>query len=438
MIKFQRKSISFFLAALVFVLSVFQSTAIAAEDSLNIKGESAILIDADTGRILYQKNPDTSLPPASMTKMMTEYLVLEAIKEGRLKWDEKTGISEYVYKISQDRSLSNVPLRRDVEYTVKELYESMAIYSANGSTIAITEILAGSETNFVKMMNQKGSELGLKDYKFVNSTGLNNIDLQGMHPEGTAPDEENMMSARDTALLGYRLIKDFPEVLDTSKIPEKYFQEDTSDEIKMQNWNWMIPGTMYGVYDYPGVDGIKTGSTDLGGYSFTATAKKGDIRLISVVMRTNSYAERFGETKKLLDYGFSNFTKKELYPAGYKIEGQSLVPVVKGKEKVAEVALQKPVTMLVKKGEEDLFQPSYQFDSALLKNGALVAPLSQDQVVGSLILNYKGTEDMGYLTEDLKTTSQVPVVTTTEVKKANWFVLFFRAIGEFFSGLLKK
>ena len=118
-------------------------------------------------------------------------------------------------------SLSNVPLENGGSYTVKELYEAMAIYSANGATIALAEAIAGKEVNFVKMMNDKSKELGLKNYKFVNSTGLTNKDLKGHHPEGTTPDEENKMSARMCAILAQRLIKDYPESIRYSKNPEK-------------------------------------------------------------------------------------------------------------------------------------------------------------------------------------------------------------------------
>jgi D-alanyl-D-alanine carboxypeptidase (penicillin-binding protein 5/6) len=134
----------------------------AAQDPLNIEADAAILVEAKTGKILYQKNIDTVLGIASMTKMMTEYLLLEAIKEQRVKWDQEYTVSDYVYKISQNRNLSNVPLRKDGKYTVRELYEAMAIYSANAATVAIAEIVAGSEENFVKMMKEKAEQLGLK------------------------------------------------------------------------------------------------------------------------------------------------------------------------------------------------------------------------------------------------------------------------------------
>ncbi|KPU45757.1 D-alanyl-D-alanine carboxypeptidase DacA precursor [Oxobacter pfennigii] len=434
-----KKSIMYMLVSLFLLTAVLPHEALAAPaNTLGLKAESAILVDADTGRILYQYKQDAPLHPASMTKMMTEYLLFEAIKENKISWDQETSISDFVYQISQNRALSNVPLRKDQKYTVRELYESMAIYSANGSTIALAELIAGSETNFVKMMNEKGAEMGLTDFKFVNSTGLNNEDLLGQHPEGTDGNEENVMSAKATATLAYHLLKDYPEVLNTSSIPVKKFREGTTDEIQMDNWNWMIPGTMYGVYDYPGVDGLKTGSTDLGGNSFTATAKKNDMRIIAVIMKTSSKLERFAETKRLLDYAFNNFEKKELFPAGYSIEGNSTLPVVKGKEKNVGVVTRDPFTMIIKKGEEDQFEPSYDLDPAVLKDGSLTAPLEKDQVMGSIALTYKGEEDYGYLTEAIRIMNEPVIVTASEVKKANWLVLLFRAIGEFFSGLLKS
>ena len=129
---------------------------------LNLNVDAAILIDADTGKILYEKNSETALGIASMTKMMTEYLLFEAIEEGKVTWDQQYNVTEYTYKISQDRRLSNVPLREDGSYSIKELYEAMAIYSANAATIAIAETIAGTEDNFVKLMNEKAEEMGLR------------------------------------------------------------------------------------------------------------------------------------------------------------------------------------------------------------------------------------------------------------------------------------
>ena len=186
---------------------VTQPATTDAEESLNLLVDGAILIDADTGKILYEQNADTALGIASMTKMMTEYLLFEAIEKGQVTWDQQYSVTDYTYKISQDRRLSNVPLRQDGTYTIKELYEAMAIYSANAATIAIAETIAGTETEFVNMMNKKAEEIGLEGYKFVNSTGLNNADLQGMHPQGTGPKDENVMPAKSVAKLAYPFVE---------------------------------------------------------------------------------------------------------------------------------------------------------------------------------------------------------------------------------------
>ena len=268
--------------------------------------------------------------------MMTEYLLFEAIEEGRVRWDQEYKVNDYTYAISQDRRLSNVPLRRDGTYTIRELYEALAIYSANAATIAIAETIAGTETEFLKLMDAKAKELGLVDYKFVNSTGLNNEYLQGMHPQGTGEKDENVMPAKSVGLLAYHLMKDYPKVLETTKINSKIFREGTSDAIKMDNWNFMLPGF---VYEYEGVDGLKTGTTDFAGHSFTGTAKRGDKRLISVVMKAvdangvGSYKARFDATRALFDYGFSQFSEEELLPAGYQFEEQKDITCPKRKRK---------------------------------------------------------------------------------------------------------
>lgn len=408
-----------------------------AQVDLNLNAEAAILVDANTGRILYQLEPDLTLPPASMTKMMTEYLVLEAIHEGKTSWDQTIQISDFVYQISQNRSLSNVPLRKDTQYTVRELYEAMAIYSANGATIALAEHIAGTETEFVKMMNEKGAELNLGNFKFVNSSGLNNKDLLGNHPEGTGANEENMLSAKATARLAYHLIKDYPEVLETASIPKKIFREGTSDAITMLNWNWMLPGAegYLQAYSYNGLDGLKTGSTELAGYCFTATAVNNNgMRLISVVMKTDSQTARFEETKKLLDYGFQNYVTKEIFPAGYQNDEFPTVAVVKGKEKEVEVATNKALTMTIKAGEEELYEPLFEIDpSALNEDEALVAPAEKNEVVGKMTVTYTGDESIEYLFDDQQ--PAVEVVTTANVEKANFIVLMFRGIGGFFSDI---
>ena len=424
----------------VFVIPLLLITTIgavpaAADSKLGLNVDGAILIDADSGKILYEENADTPLGIASMTKMMTEYLLFEAIEAGQVTWEQEYKVTDYTYAISQDGRLSNVPLRADGTYTIKELYEALAIYSANAATIAIAETIAGTETAFLKLMDEKAEELGLEGFKFVNSTGLNNKDLQGMHPEGTGAEDENVMTAKSVAKLATRLLHDFPEVLETTKINSKLFREGTSDETKMDNWNFMLPGF---VYEYEGVDGLKTGTTDFAGHCFTGTAERSGNRLIAVVMNAvdakgvGSYKARFDATRALFDYGFSQFTEVELLPAGYEFKEQKTIPINKGKSDTVKVVLKEPIRMVIKKSEQELYKPTIVLDESKLKDGKLDAPVKKDTVVGHVeFVKTEGT-DYGYIDENQLVGE---VVLTESVEKAGWFSLTLRAIGAFFVGI---
>jgi serine-type D-Ala-D-Ala carboxypeptidase (penicillin-binding protein 5/6) len=444
--KVKRKIIKNYLVtimAFVMIIGLFQPTNIVqAEAQLDVNADAAILIEASSGRVLYEKNADTVLGIASMTKMMTEYLLLEAIKEGRVKWEQEYSVTEYVWQLSQDRSLSNVPLRRDGKYNLRELYEAMVIYSANGATAAIAEVIGGSEANFVKMMNEKAQELGLENYKFVNSHGLNNRDLKGMHPEGTGPEEENVMSARATGKLAYRLLSEFPEVLDTASIDKKKFREGTDDEINMENWNWMLPSLVFG---YEGVDGIKTGTTDFAGYCFTGTAKRDGKRFITVVMNAKNadgqgnYKARFDETRKMFDYAFSNYAIEEILPANSKIKGSESLPVIKGKNDKVKLYTKDAIEMIILNGEKDQYQPVAVLDKKKLnKKGELTAPVKKGEVVGYVTIKAKGDKNISFLDEKANDQIKVELVAAEDVEKANWFILMMRAIGDFFSGIWKS
>ncbi|WP_442916962.1 D-alanyl-D-alanine carboxypeptidase family protein [Lysinibacillus sp. 54212] len=414
------------------LLSMFTQPAMTAnaETDLGLTVDAAILIDAESGKILYEQNAETSLGIASMTKMMTEYLLLDAIKEGTITWEQEYRVTDYTYKLSQNRALSNVPLRADGSYTIRELYDAMAIYSANAATVAIAETIAGTETEFIKLMNKKAKELGLEGYKFVNSTGLNNADLLGMHPSGTGAEDENVMPAKSVAKLAYHLLKDHPEVLETSNIPKKVFREGTDDAIKMENWNFMLPGL---VYEYAGVDGLKTGTTDFAGHCFTGTAVRNDKRLIAVVMKAvdsegvGSYKARFDATAKLFDYGFGQFSNQEIIPANYVFKGQKTIPVTKGKEDKVNIAVKDSLSFMIKSNEKDLYVPKLVLDKKEIE-----ADVKEGTVVGKLVLERSEGSDYGFIDGSELT---LDVVTTDSVERASGFSLFFQGIGNFFGNL---
>lgn len=425
---------------LMALMAILTLTAIVpqqaqAEESLHIMAEAVILVDAESGKILYEKNAGKPLGVASMTKMMTEYLLFEAIEDGRIKWDQEYQVTDYAYQISQDMRLSNVPFRKDGSYTIKELYEAMAIFSANAATIGIAETIAGTESEFVRLMNEKAEEMGLEETTFVNSTGLNNSSLMDMHPEGTKKTDENLMPARSVAKLTKILLDDYPEVLETTKVPVMMFREGTADETRMENWNSMLPGL---IYEYEGMDGLKTGSTDFAGYSFAGTAKREDTRLIAVVMGAvdnegaGSYKARFDATRALMDFGFGQFTTEEIIPAGYQFEGQETLPVENGVEEEVAVAVKEPVTMMIRTADKELYQPELLLDDSVVQNGKLEAAVEKDAVIGTVkIAKADGTE-YGYLSGSAK---DIEVATTESVERANWVSLSMRSAGGFLSSL---
>lgn len=402
-----------------------------AAEAPTVNANAAIAIEESTGKILYSKDADKLMGIASMTKMMDEYLLLEAINDGKLKWDDKVTISEYAYKVSQDTSLSNVPLRLGEEYTVQELYEAMAIYSANGAAIAISEKIAGSEKEFVAMMNKKAEELKLGEHQFVNATGLNNEDLKGGQQVG-GPKDENKMTARGMAKLAKHLIDDYPEVLKTASTTKKEFRKGTSDQIDMTNWNWLLPGLIYG---RKGVDGLKTGTTDYAGMCLTATAVQDGMRVITVVLHANGGGEgehtsaRFDETNKMLDYSFNNFKVKEVQKAGAKVKDPSTIEVDKGKEDTVGLVTKDEVKLVVpKNGNEPKLTTK-----VTLKDKTLEAPVKKNTEVGEMAVSLKDGDNLGYL--DGSQTEDIKVVTASDVEKANWFALSAQAVGSFFTGV---
>src|SRR5690606_31657995 len=225
---------------------------------------------------------------------------------GKLSWDDTTKISDYAYAISDpNNGFSGAGLSQSKAYVVEDLYNTMAIYSDNAATIALAELVAGTEENFVKMMNDKAAELGLPDFHFANSTGLTNQMLEDVYPTGRDVQGDNILSAESVALLAYSLIRDYPEVLEHSSIPQFIFEGK-----KLNNYNWMLKhdpneSPNFVPFYYEGMDGLKTGYTGPAGKCFTGTAMRDGKRLITVVMHTNVEKDspRFVETRKLLDYG---------------------------------------------------------------------------------------------------------------------------------------
>lgn len=275
-----------FLFILVIVI-LFVTVRHWRENTPTVVAKAAVLMDANNGKLLYSLNSDTPLPPASMSKLMTEYIVLEKIHDGSLKWDDRVPITN----ARLEEEAAKIAVHHGDTLTIHDLYQAMVISSANNAAVTLAEEIAGSESNFAELMNQKAKELGLSDdAHFVNATGL----------EGT---QSTVMTAHDVAQLAYRLINDYPEVLETTRLSSSQLDYDG---IRVTSTNMMLTSNNPDI-QFEGVDGLKTGYTNQAGYCFAGTAKLGNKRLISVVMGASDETARFIETKKLLAYGFEKW-----------------------------------------------------------------------------------------------------------------------------------
>ncbi|WP_407372171.1 serine hydrolase [Carnobacterium sp.] len=400
-----------------------------------IEAAAAFAIEPTTGKVLLNQNGDEKLGIASMTKMITEYILLETIKNGDLAWDDQVNISEYAHNISQNYELSNVPLRVDDTYSVEELYQAMAIYSANGATIALAEHIAGDEKSFVDMMHEKVESWGITNYELYNTTGLSNSDLNGNIYPGSTDDSENSMTAREMSIVAQRLLLDFPEVLKTSSISEKKFREGTSDEISMQNFNWMLPGL---IYERENVDGLKTGTTDFAGASMTGTAEEEGMRVVTIVMNATNGQEdlskRFAETDKIMDWAFENWDMVPVFKEDQTLEDVEPLAVDKGKKDTLKVAVQSDVSLLIPTSvDSEKTNATIQVKKDLLNEaGNLTAPIKKGTEVGTAQVISEGDE-LGYVNGDAG--EEVTIVAASTVEKSNVFVLTGRWVKAFISDL---
>lgn len=266
--------------------------------NINIAAKAAILTNGKTGEVLYGQNVHESLPIASMSKIMSMVLVLEAIETGKIHWDDQVTISNYAYKISNHPGYSSVYLREDSTYTIEDLFQAMVIRSANGATIALAEAVHVTEERFVEQMNEKAAQLGLMNTSFVNSTGLTNKSLLGYHFLGSEEDS-NKMSAYDLTLLTNHIIERFPELLEITQQPTFDFEGNT-----YHSTNFMLenPDLHINEATYPGVLGLKTGYTGDAGHGFTGIVQIEDRQFVSVIIGHEDGMQRFLDTKMLYEF----------------------------------------------------------------------------------------------------------------------------------------
>ncbi|MBE6011292.1 D-alanyl-D-alanine carboxypeptidase family protein [Anaeropeptidivorans aminofermentans] len=328
---------------------------------LSVKAKSAVLMEPSTGKIVYEFNPDEKLPPASVTKVMTLLLVYEALEQGKIGLDEIVTISEYAAGMGG----SQVYLEPGEQQTVRDLIKCIAIPSANDAAVAMAEYVAGSEEAFVMSMNKRAEELGMQSTHFVNACGL---DAEG-----------HLTSAKDIAIMSKELINKYPEVLELTSIWMDSIVHKTArgeSEFGLTNTNKLLKA-------YSGANGLKTGSTGKAGYCVSATAKRDDMMLIAVIMGSDSGPIRFNEARKLLDYGFANYTLSVGDPAGTD-KGQ--IKVNKGELDSVKIVVKDQVNVLMDKGNH------IELESQIDVLDSINAPVTAGTKVGEIIYLSDGKE----------------------------------------------
>lgn len=423
--------ILFFLSSVVPLFSV-QADELSGD--FKVEAKAALSIDADTGKILYDQNSDDALEIASITKIISLYLVEKEVAEGKLAWDDEVEISDFVAELSVHPELSNVPLESTSKYTVKDLFDSAFIQSSNASTMALAEKIAGTEAAFVDLMKKQLEDWGIKDAKIVNSTGLNNVYLGEQIYPGSKKDDENILSAKGVAIVARHLIHDYPDVLEVTATPKQEFGAHTFSPIEMVNWNWMLPGM---IYEKAGVDGLKTGTTDLAGACFVGTITKDGQRIITVVLNATNHetdpGARFVETGRLMDYTFDNWKKEEVLAQGATVPEFKTAPVHQGKELTVPVQTENAVTVWLHSSmtkEDVTFKTTLNAKPVTDKN-ELQAPIEKGENVGTV--QATTPDKLGFVEASDEESVQTPLVASQEMAKANIFVQAWRAVKGLFN-----
>ena len=361
---------------------------IQSDDDLLTDGKSAILIEASTGKILYEKNSHERYAPASMTKIMSMILIMEEIDKGKLKWDEVLTASEYASSMGG----SQIFLQPNEKMTVEDLFKAVAIGSANDATVVFAERIAGTEAKFVEKMNKKAKELGLRDTNFKNAVGL---------------DEANhYSSAYDMVFMAKELVK-HEEIFKYTTIYEDYLRQNTDNKFWLVNTNKLIK-------TYDGADGLKTGYTNEAGYCLTATANKNNMRLIGTIMGAKESKSRNTNMATLLDYGYNLYGMHVEVKKGEVISKKKLS---KAQNEVIEIVPKQDASVLIQKGEE---KSALNYEIKLVK---IKLPIKSGDKIGVLKLK-----------DGNKVISKPCLTVKEDVSKANIIELYKRSIKSILTG----
>ena len=344
-----------------------------------------VLMDYQSGNILREMKGDERMEPASITKLMTAYVVYKALKSGKIRLTDQVTISEKAWRTQGSKMFIKI----GSQVSVEDLLMGMVVQSGNDATVALAEHVAGSEETFAKLMNQEAERLGMTNSHFTNAPGM--------------PDPNHSMSARDIAVLARAIIQEFPEHY--SRYSVRSFKYNN---IEQQNRNRLL-------LTDASVDGVKTGHTESAGYCLVSSAKRNDTRLISVVLGAQKERERFQASQALLNYGFSFFESRKLYDANTPIV---TTRIWKGQENELPLGVVQPLYVTVPKGQAP------QVNTTTTVQPTIVAPAQKDQVFGEVVVKLGDQE-----------VSKTPLVALKEVPESGWFGRMIDSILMFFYSL---
>lgn len=321
---------------------------------------SAVMIEADTGTVLYDKNANEKMPPASITKVMTMLLIMEAVERGELKLTDKVRASDRAASMGG----SQIFLQPGEEMTVEDMIKGIAIASGNDASVAMAEHLGGTEEGFVNRMNERAKQLGMKNTHFVNSNGL--------------PAENHYSSAQDIAIMSRELLK-HEGITRFTGTYQDYLRKDSANPFWLVNTNRLVRF-------YEGVDGLKTGYTGEAKYCLTATAKRNNMRIIAVVMGEPDVKTRNNEVATMFNYAFTHFQVMPMYKKGEAVQP---ITVDKGQQPQIHAITPHSVSMLMKKGES-----ADQYTKEIVLDQRVYAPVKQDQVIGHIFIRTKDGKEV--------------------------------------------
>ena len=381
---------SFLLFSFLFLLPVSAEEANESVDTELIPGAvSGVLMEANSGKIVFAKEENEEVAVASMTKMVAQILILDAIRDGKIAWDDVVTVSQ----TAADMGGSQIYLSVGEKISIRDLFKGISMASANDATVQMAEVLAGSESAFVEQMNQKVKELGLKHTVFKNSTGLD--------------EDGHYSSAYDMAMIARELVVNYPEILDFSSVYEDYLRKDTENEFWLVNTNKLVRF-------YEGADGLKTGHTDAAKYCLAATAKKDNLRFIAIVLGEENSNVRNQEVMSLLDYGFNHYQMNLIKS---KDEVLQTIPLDKADKDLISIVAVSDIGVLSEKSAQ---KKDYDYEVKLKKYSLPVKP---GDIVGEVIVK-----------ENNKKVTSVPVTVLEAVSKLSFFQLFGQGFLDMVSG----